>query len=376
MSGVNKDIVKFLIETRDGIESILKELSEKPKDALKESEYGISGEPNQIKRTLDAEGMNYAAFEEDGKVMYHSDFDKALPFQFKEVKDSKGNIFIQVPKAYIKQGKNGVSVSSEQKEFYHLPKAFIDENGKELDYFYISKYAATNEEGVITSKSGLKHYVNRTIDQFRDLSRHEGYRLLNAYRYGYLVELFKIEFATVDSKSILKGVLNRSWDEGQVRSGQSGTKGVVTGYDKKTGAFTYRGIENLFGNVWQFIDGIYADEEGIKVSHNNKNYDLFLSSGKNKNKYISGWVSGMEANENHAGLSLPFKLSDNEKDSYKSYSYIEYHKDKRVCIVGGSWFHSSFAGLFYWDLYDVLGFASFVLGARLSSDTLKGGVGV
>lgn len=383
MSGVSKDIRKLLEEAQKKINQALTELSkessvikESPKNAGEE-EYGITGEPANIKHILNSIGMEVTKNESAAaSVTYTSDFDKAKPFQFKEVKDQKGNVFIQVPKAYIKQENGSVSVSIKQLDGYKLPKAFIDENGKELDCFYISKYAATNDEGIVTSKKGLKHYVNRTIDQFRDLARHEGYRLLNAYRYGYLVELFKIEFATVDSKAVLKGVVNRSWDEGQVPSGTCKLEGIQTGYDISTGAFVYRGIENLFGNVWQFLDGIYADDQGVHVSHNNKDYDLFVTSGKNKDKYISGWVSSMVANVNHPGLSLPVGLKDSDKDSYKSYTRIEYHKNKRVCFVGGFWYGSFTAGLFCWYLDSGLGLTSFRVGARLSADTLRGGVGV
>lgn len=382
MSGVSKDIRKLLEEAQKKINQALTELTKEPELKVEskkvgEDEYGIRGEPANIKRILNSIGMEVCKNESAAaSVTYTSDFDKAEPFQFKEVKDQKGNIFIQVPKAYIKQENGSVSVSTKQLDGYKLPKAFIDENGKELDCFYISKYAATNDEGIVTSKKGLKHYVNRTIDQFRDLARHEGYRLLNAYRYGYLVELFKIEFATIDSKEILKGVVDRSWDEGQVPSGTCKIEGIQTGYDISTGAFVYRGIENLFGNVWQFLDGIYSDDQGVHVSHNNKDYDLFATSGNNKDKYISGWVSSMAANLNHPGLSLPVGLKDNDKNSYKSYSWIEYHKNKRVCFVGGVWYDSSFAGLFFWLLNSALGFTSFAFGARLSADTLKGGVGV
>ena len=383
MSGVSKDVRKLLEEAQKKINQALTELSketsiavENPKKAGEE-EYGITGEPANIKRILNSIGMEVTKNESAAaSVTYTSDFDKAKPFQFKEIKDQKGNVFIKVPKAYIKQENGRVSVSTKQLDGYKLPKAFIDENGKELDCFYISKYATTNDEGIVTSKKGLKHYVNRTIDQFRDLARHEGYRLLNAYRYGYLVELFKIEFATIDSKAVLKGVVNREWDEGQVPSGTCKLEGIQTGYDISTGAFVYRGIENLFGNVWQFLDGIYADDQGVHVSHNNKDYDLFVTSGKNKDKYISGWVSSMATNENHPGLSLPVGLKDSEKDSYKSYSWIEYHKNKRVCFVGGHWSGGSNAGMFYWLLDGGLGVTGFNLGARLSADTLKGGVGV
>jgi len=382
MSGVSKDIRKLLEEAQKKINQALTELTKEPELKVEskkvgEDEYGIRGEPANIKRILNSIGMEVTKNESAAaSVTYTSDFDKTKPFQFKEIKDQKGNVFIQVPKAYIKQENGSVSVSTKQLDGYKLPKAFIDENGKELDCFYISKYAATNDEGIVTSKKGLKHYVNRTIDQFRDLARHEGYRLLNAYRYGYLVELFKIEFATIDSKEILKGVVDRSWDEGQVPSGTCKLEGIQTGYDISTGAFVYRGIENLFGNVWQFLDGIYADDQGVHISHNNKDYDLFVTSGKNKDKYISGWVSSMATNENHPGLSLPVGLKDSEKDSYKSYLWIEYHKNKRVCFVGGSWYYSSLAGLFSWFLNDDLGVADFAIGARLSADTLKGGVGV
>lgn len=380
MFRVSKYLATLLREARDSIDKALIELSKdegsKEPKVPSAGEYGIKGEPNDISRTLDAKAVTIQKLVENGVVSYVSPFDNYDPFKFEEIKDNKGNVFIKVPKAYIKQNEGSVSVSSEKKEGYELSKAFLDDNGKEVDSFYISKYAATNNEGVISSKPNLKHYVSRTIDQFRDLARHEGYRLLNAYRYSYLSTLFKIEFATIDSKEVLKGVVNRSFDEGQLESGKSPGNGIHTRYDEKTGAFTYRGIENIFGNIWQFLDGIYSDDKGIWVSHNNKDYELFVSSKEKSGKYYSGWVDKLETNQDHPGLSIPFSFSNNEKKSYKSYGYLDFNKSPRVCFVGGFWAGGSVAGLFYWALNSVLGATSFAIGARLSCETLKGGVGV
>lgn len=131
---------------------------------------------------------------------------------------SIGQVMVEIPKFYIKQFVDEIShkeytyICKEQLSGYRLPQAFYNKDGDELDTIYIGAYIGTeNENGDLESVSGLRKYyaINKSLNTCREMatkSRNNNWHLFDAMEYiDVVVPLFIIEFATLDSRSIMQG---------------------------------------------------------------------------------------------------------------------------------------------------------------------------
>lgn len=141
-----------------------------------------------------------------------NDFDNAYPWKaIKEFKDGNGDAFGRLPKFYekivYKVGESlEYSVTSAPKKGYHVAPAFI-QGDKELDYVDIATYEASiDKEGRLRSVSGvMPETTGHTLDQYRDLAEADGNQLFDWRGNQALQSLFVVEFATLDSQSIMAG---------------------------------------------------------------------------------------------------------------------------------------------------------------------------
>lgn len=141
-----------------------------------------------------------------------NDFDNAYPWKaIKEFKDGNGDAFGRLPKFYekivYKVGESlEYSVTSAPKKGYHVAPAFIQDD-KELDYVDIATYEASiDKDGHLRSLPDvMPETTGHTLDQYRDLAEADGNQLFDWRGNQALQSLFVVEFATLDSQSIMAG---------------------------------------------------------------------------------------------------------------------------------------------------------------------------
>lgn len=199
-----------------------------------------------------------------------SDFDRCYPWSdMQEVVDDSGNVFIRIPKFYSRITKNANGTYKHQLSGYRyegFTTLFVDGKGNEIDYVLVGKYEASGTSAKAESKSGKTCLVNVTLPQMRTACKAngEGYQ-----QYDYLIdaiikELFLIEMATTNSQSIMYGYANGN--SAAVQTGR--TDGVKTASGSEISntdgkhACKYRGIENPWGNVLKWCDGLNFQEDG------------------------------------------------------------------------------------------------------------------
>lgn len=169
-----------------------------------------------LTRTDDAVGLVANVGIDDQVVQ--NDFDSLPIFgEMKEVVDSLGNVFIRIPKFYIRKtdgsGFKTWQVSKYPHPGFYLPHCFWDfTNNKELPYVDVGKYKATLGAGnKLESKPNLYPLTNKNIVDFRNYARNnnvdglKGYQLLDIHVMDMLQTLFYVEFATLNTQSILQG---------------------------------------------------------------------------------------------------------------------------------------------------------------------------
>src|SRR3972149_11774605 len=181
--------------------------------------YGVywdKGSSPTLTRTDDAIGMT-AAVGVDGAYAAN-DFDTAQIFrEIGPVVDTLGNVFIRIPKFYIKKtdgvGFKTVQISKYQFPGFYLPWCFWNfTTGAELDYIDVGKYKATKDAGSkLESKPNLYPLTSDNIVNFRTFARNNnaggllGYQQLDIHVVDVLQSLFRVEFATLNSQAIMQG---------------------------------------------------------------------------------------------------------------------------------------------------------------------------
>jgi len=149
--------------------------------------------------------------------------------------------------------------------------------------------------------------------------------------------------------SIGNYLYNVGWKSG-FSSGISATSGSLANNTNGKNPFMYRGIENLYGNVWQFVDGLNINARQAWFCKDADDYasNVFASPYEQigyVNKDASGYVKYMGFDAANPMIELPVDVSANFYKDYYYQSTAQY-----IAVVGGRWGLGGFAGLWYWYL--------------------------
>lgn len=387
-----------------------------------------------------------------------NEFDTSSLFsEFSEVTDSYGNVFIRIPRIYIKKvdttGHKAWYASRRPFTGAYLPKCFWDfTNNKELDYVDVGAYTASSADGTkLDSKSGTYLLITKNIVQMRTMAQANGagYQQLDIHVVDLLQTLFIIEQATIHSQSKVAGytvgqyssthtatvaetAVNRiivatataalyeigqtisigtSLGGNQIFYGRTITAktvidasntaiefdgtavniaignivyntGIQSGFSANIAAsvgspvsnssgkqpFVWHGIENLFGNVYQFVDGININERQAWVCPDAASYasNLFTAPYEQLsyvNGATDGYITAMGHDPARPYAALPAAVGGSSTTYYGDYYYQS--TGQRIALLGGFWSDGSGAGLFYWSLFNSSSRAGVAVGGRL-----------
>jgi len=196
-------------------------ITTKHKQASEYDIYGVRWDKcynPTLTRTDDATGL--VANAGVGFESVKNDFDKLPIFgEIEDVVDSYGNVFVKIPKLYIRKvdGANFKSwqVSKRRYPGFYLPWCFWDFiNEKELPYILVGKHKASlSADNKLESKPNTYPLINKTIVDFRTYARNNndsvngllGYQQLDIHVVDVLRTLFFVEFATLDAQSVMQG---------------------------------------------------------------------------------------------------------------------------------------------------------------------------
>ena len=393
-----------------------------------------------------------------------NEFDSSSLFlDWEEVTDTLGNVFIRIPKTYLKK-----EDTTDYKTWFasrrrfdgcYLPWCFWDfDNGVELDYIDVGKHLASLGAGnKLESKPNVYPAVNINIVNFRTYAQNNnvgglnGYQQLDIHVIDLLHTLFYIEQATLNSQSKVAGYTSGQYvtthtalatesganrilltnaqgalyevgqsisvgtslggnqifygrtitskDVDAPSAGQTAinfdgapvnitTGNIVYNTGYKTGfstniassvgsinsnssgkhPFVWHGIESLFGDVFQFVDGANINEYQTWVCKDAKSYasNVFTSPYEQLgyvNANADGYIKALGFDENYPFANFPTETGGSTTTYYSDYYYR--NTGQRIAHVGGYWISRSNAGLSYWVLVDTSSTAGVIIGARL-----------
>lgn len=323
--------------------------------------YGVdlvgSASPSALTRTDDAVGLNVTV----GTSEITSDFDNCYPWSnIEEVTDGAGNVFVKIPKFYSKITANADGTYKHQlsgtkhEGFDTLFKV----GAKEIDYVMVGKYEGSGSSSKVYSKSGQTPLVSITMDDFRNGCKAHG---AGYQQYDFLIdliikELWLVEMATTSCQSIMYGYANSNSSATAFNTGTTDTVATPTGspISNTDGlhACKYRGIENPWGNIWKWCDGISFSGSSVYICTEPTAY----SAGKTVLPYeyystrasSDGFVKTVAPLKEGSLIQYVTVVGADKSSYYCDQSW----QGGAVLLCGGDWGSSVRAGLWCWDGVD------------------------
>lgn len=315
---------------------------------------------------------------------------------------SNGQVMVKIPKFYYKLdagsatsgGNIGVGqwyISDGQPDSsYKLHPAFINASGNEVDYFLIGAFENTFQNGSTYTASYSSLYKmasvgsngGTSIKPSNTFTRSQGRVCAAARGTGW----YQIGFKQIQAVQMLFGVefgfnSQNTVGQGYTYSSNSGTTYVgrttnATSGDTTTGGgfagdtkpVCWRGIENLWGNIFSWIDG-FIGNSGTGYFKNDYNFDDIYSSstytqiGFTLPSTDCSTYFGYDSTNDW--IIFPHSTSSsNPTDSIGDY-FGKGTSANCTCYHGGRWDVGSNAGLFEFVVYYGSSVKDYTVGSRL-----------
>ncbi len=338
---------------------------------------------------------NYAEDGSNGQVMVYQPafYYKVVPVAYEKNKASGTGYHLRKVNYYI---------SARAHNGFKLHPAFFDSNGNEVDYILYSAY-----EGCLYSNH---HYVNDNAETsaeldlttdlicslagrkpisglYKPMTRANLEALCKNHGTGWHLETIKslaanqllmiVEYATMNLQGAIgQGVVsipdndscncasltgstsalgNATGEAAETVNEINGTKTTYTTSGKT--AVSYRGIENPWGNMWRFVNGINVYGDGTMAG--GQAYicdDLSFAEGNADNYKKSGFTlppsSGFISAMGYSGDDYDWLMSASEIGGTSALPVGDYIwvagnlNGYRACRFGGNWRNSANAGPF------------------------------
>ena len=346
---------------------------------------------------------------------------------------SNGQVMVEIKKVYYKMNpvklekassgygyhirKADYFVSHQQLPGFKLHPAFIVD-GVEKDAIYMSAYEGSLYDtsasayimddaqvadfsadklcSIANAKpiSGLSQTLDRPNIEKLSTNRGAGWHVETVQMRSLIQLLMLIEYAgniqtllgrgivdIPDNSSYNCSSLNGSTSSLGNASGMATSTIITKGTDQTTEtengkvAVSYRGIENPYGNIWKWVEGItmYGDGTmagGMPYICDSTTFTENTTTGYTpvgfvvpKNGYISAFGY---ANEDLDWLFVASETNGSDSLPVGDYTYIaENLNGYRGGFIGGGWYFSSAAGCFYWRFHRSASYRTGSIGGRL-----------
>lgn len=336
----------------------------------------------------------------NGQVMVYQPkvYYLVLPLIYDKIDDIVGGYHLRKANYYV---------SLKERPGFKLHPAFINENGEEVDYILKSAFEGsiydvsdekylTNDEQVMDATvdklcsvanvkpcSGLSQSLTRDKVEQMAKNRGDGWHCSSIKDMALEQLLMMIELGSMNTQTnIGLGVVNVSDNTSyncSALTGSTSSLGNTTGRatstiitkgtekttytdDGKT-SITYRGVENFWGNIWKFAEGVnfYGDEHqrggqpyickdfDYKEDFSSNNYEPAGFTLTNNN----GYISAIGYNPNFDWLFFASESKGDSSTPVGDYAFqVQDFNGYHLALLGGGWHDGSLAGGFGWRCYD------------------------
>ena len=281
------------------------------------------------------------------------------------------------------------SISTKPQYGFQLHPAFIGRDGNELDYFMIGCFEALfqipntdtyteqyNASYMLASMNGTgtaSPAVSFTRSQGRTAAslRGNGWYQLGFTQLQAIQMLFAVEYGFNAQTAVGNGIVDVSSKQYIGTTDLDGNNTVGTTLNSYS-SVSYRGIENLWGNVWSWVDG-FVGNGGTGYFTTGYNYtDTYNSTGYQAIGFTLAATSGVRYttrfgyDSNNPWIIYPHTESTTANPSGPIGDAVySATASNRMLYFGGNWDDTTNAGMFFFDLYGASSFSANTLGSRL-----------
>ena len=156
-------------------------------------------------------------------------------------------------------------------------------------------------------------------------------------------------------------------------TGQCDDLGMKSGCINNDGyhSMIYRGVENIFADVWAWVDGINIKDYVAYICKDHSQYadDTFVDPYKAlayTNASNDGWAKTLGLDVDEPFFRFPTEVGGGNSTYMADYYYR--NTGNRVALVGGNFNGGAHDGLWYWGLSSTSSVANWLLGARVLID--------
>ena len=340
--------------------------------------YGISRNVTSSSpawaRTDDAVGLTATA--SVGTTAGSSDFDNCAPWSGMTRETlSTGDVMVKIPKFWYRRYKEGdieyIKIADKATTGFTLHPLF-NHAGVESDCAYVGAYKTSSNN---KSVSGASPQVSQTRATFRSNAKAKGtgWSLIDIAAVSAIQMLCMVEFATTNAQA----AIGRGYCDSNSAALSTGScnnvanlTGRPAGTDGKTGV-VYRGIEDFWGNVWEWVDGVNWNGGTYYVCNNPANYadDTATNYTALSYKGDTGWSSSYITTEgldtgNNSHVMLPSAAGSGSESTYYCDTCWS-STGWKIFRRGGLWVDGSSCGLFTASLSNPSSPSYTYLGSRL-----------
>ena len=279
--------------------------------------------------------MTFSAKASVGTVAGASDFDNIYPWsEMKRVTLDTGDVMVRIPKFYYGRYRNGnierIQISGRADVGLSLHPAF-NHAGVEQECIYVGAYKASVDTSLTSwkaySKSGVAPMTGGSRPQFRMWAKEKGngWSLIDISTLSAIQMLYLVEFANNNSQAMIgRGVVDGS---AAINTGSCDVVPNLTGRLVGTDGLTdvvYRGIEGIWGNVWEWVDGINIGSAVYYVCNDPSSYADGIGSGAyyypdasfKCGTWNGAYINQMGLVNNASHLILPTSASGGSETTY------------------------------------------------------------
>lgn len=306
-----------------------------------------------------------------GVVQYYlnpADFTKKADNTAATITGTDGDVMIEIPKTGFQINTSGniltIKITDDPaksgfKYYAHSRDAEGDRNK-----LYIGAYKGCLDASKLRSFSGKAPHANETIGAFRTKAQANGagYDLVSFYPLTLLQCLFIIRYKSLNSQA----VLGRGYVDGNsaaINTGGANAKGMFFG--ETTGKLQMKcfGIEDLWGNVYEWIDGLWSDaSRNICTAFKgfNDTGASYTSRGQGATSNIGGYMSKPQGTTEMGFIAK--EVSGSETTYFADSASLG---ASHLPSFGGNWGNGGYAGVFQLDVANSAGNAAAIIGGRL-----------
>lgn len=318
---------------------------------------------------------------------------------------SNGQVMVYVPKFYYKidVSQNGDldgvnirhgkwSISDSPKENYKLHPAFLASDGvSEIPFFLYSAFSCVGEDNngnyntsynttnyKLASVAGYTPVSNLLRNTARDMAanRGTGWYQVGVKQTMAIQLLMAVEYGFNSQKTIGLGVTSDTNAQNTGITFGNGTSGTQ---NNGITPVNYRGVENLWGNMFTMIDGIkiiYDDNSSPKIYvANGLNFnDNPSQNGYKRMNFVNvtnNYVTAFGYDESSDWFIFPSETSPTPDydgaigDNFGSPAPGLTRDTVNIACLGGGWAYMNLAGGFYWRCNSLSNARESYYGARI-----------